>query len=127
MHDKEPVIVTAPMPSDCNFNGDIFGGWVLSQMDIAGGILASRHTRGRVATRAIHAMTFDQPIRVGDVVSIYGEVTRIGRTSLTIHLTTIVRRRYGEEEIKVTEGDFIFVAIDANGKPRPIAEEGREA
>ncbi len=70
-------------------------------------------------------MTFDQPIRVGDVVSIYGDVTRIGRTSLTIHLTTIVRRRYGEEEIKVTEADFIFVAIDENGKPRPVAENGR--
>ena len=117
---QEPVIRAAPMPSDCNANGDIFGGWVLSQMDIAGGIVAARRAKGRVVTRAIEAMTFDQPIRVGDVVSIYGAVARVGRTSITVHLVTIVRRRLDPGEIKVTEGDFVFVAFGDDGSPRPI-------
>jgi len=116
----EPVIRTAPMPSDMNGNGDIFGGWVLSQMDIAGGIMAARRSQGRVATVAVDSMTFKQPIKVGDVVSIYAQVTRVGRTSIAVHMETIVARRLDPEEIKVTEGTFIYVAIDANGRPRPI-------
>ncbi|MCG8691149.1 MAG: acyl-CoA thioesterase [Minwuiales bacterium] len=116
----DPVIRAAPMPSDCNSNGDIFGGWVLSQMDVAGGIVAARRAKGRVVTRAIEAMTFDQPIQVGDVVSIYGNVIRVGRTSVTVHMETIVRRRLDPGEIKVTEGDFVFVAIDDKGDPRAI-------
>ncbi len=118
----EPVIRTAPMPSDMNGNGDIFGGWVLSQMDIAGGIMAARRAKGRVATVAVDSMTFKQPIKVGDVVSIYAEVTRVGRTSISVHMETIVARRLDPMEIKVTEGTFIYVAIDDQGKPRPIAE-----
>ncbi|WP_339634830.1 acyl-CoA thioesterase [uncultured Sneathiella sp.] len=117
---RDPVIRTAPMPSDCNNNGDIFGGWVLSQMDMAGGILAARRAKGRTVTVAVEAMTFHQPIKVGDVVSIYGEIERVGRTSVAVKLTTIVTRKLNPEEIKVTEGTYIFVAIDDNGNPRPV-------
>ncbi len=117
----EPVIRMAPMPSDCNANGDIFGGWVLSQMDIAGGIVAARRARGRTVTVAVNAMTFHQPIKVGDVVSIYAWVTRVGRSSITVQMDTIVRRRLDPAEIKVTEGTFTYVAIDDTGRPRPVA------
>ena len=117
---RDPVIRTAPMPSDCNNNGDIFGGWVLSQMDMAGGILAARRAKGRTVTVAVEAMTFHQPIKVGDVVSIYGEIERVGRTSVAVKLTTIVTRKLNPDEIKVTEGTYVFVAIDDNGKPRPV-------
>ena len=90
---RDPIVRTVPQPADMNGNGDIFGGWVLSQMDIAGGTLAARVAKGRVATVAITAMTFVQPIKVGDLVSIYGEVSKIGRTSITIDLETVVQRR----------------------------------
>jgi len=119
----EPVIRSAPMPADMNGNGDIFGGWVLSQMDIAGGIVAARRAQGRVVTVAVDAMTFHQPIKVGDVVSIYGEVTRVGRTSMAVRLTTIVARRLDPTEIKVTEGIYTYVAIDEHGRPRPVPPE----
>lgn len=117
---RDPIIRTVPQPADMNGNGDIFGGWVLSQMDVAGGTLAARTAKGRVATVAITAMTFVQPIKVGDIVSIYGKVARIGRTSITIDLETIVQRRHDGAEIQVTHGTFVFVAIDDDGKPRPI-------
>jgi acyl-CoA thioesterase YciA len=120
---REPIIRTVPQPADMNSNGDIFGGWVLSQMDIAGGALAAKVAKGRVATVAITAMTFLQPIKVGDMVSIYGDVTRIGRTSITIHLQTMVQRRHDATEIQVTHGTFVFVAIDEQGKPRPLPQE----
>ena len=119
-HQSEPAIRTVPMPSDANSNGDIFGGWVLSQMDIAGGPIAARRSKGRVATVAIDAMTFKRPIAVGDIVSIYGEVTRVGHSSITVSLETIARSRVGAEEISVTEGTFVYVAIDESGKPRPV-------
>ena len=117
---RDPVIRTAPAPGDMNGNGDIFGGWVMAQMDIAGGIAAARVAQGRVATVAVAGMTFNKPIKVGDVVSIYGDVERIGTTSVSIKLETIVQRRLDPEPIKVTEGTFVFVAIDDQGKPRPI-------
>jgi acyl-CoA thioesterase YciA len=107
-----------------NGNGDIFGGWVLSQMDIAGGSLAARVAKGRVATVAITAMTFVEPIKVGDMVSIYGEVVKVGRTSITIGLETVVQRRHEETDIRVTHGTFVFVAIDGEGKPRPVPQDG---
>lgn len=116
----EPVIRTTPMLRDVNSNGDIFGGWVLSHMDIAGGIVAAQRAKGRVATVAIAAMTFHQPIKVGDVVSIYGRIEHIGRTSIKVNLETIVRRRLDPAEIRVTEGTFVYVAIDEQGKPRPV-------
>jgi acyl-CoA thioesterase YciA len=106
-----------------NGNGDIFGGWVLSQMDVAGGALAARVAKGRVATVAITAMTFVEPIKVGDMVSIYGEVQKIGRTSVTIDLETVVQRRTGTTDIRVTHGTFVFVAIDEEGKPRAVPRE----
>ena len=116
----EPVIRAAPMPADCNANGDIFGGWVLSQMDIAGGVVASRRAHGRVVTVAVEAMTFHRPIQVGDIVSIYGEVSRVGRTSIAVTMETIVRRRLDPGEILVTEGTFTYVAIDQDGRPQPV-------
>jgi acyl-CoA thioesterase YciA len=117
---REPIVRTVPHPSDMNGNGDIFGGWVLSQMDVAGGALAARVAKGRVATVAITAMTFVEPIKVGDMVSIYGEVTRIGRTSITIDLETVVQRRLEDIDRRVTHGTFVFVAIDDEGRPRPV-------
>ena len=117
---RDPIIRTVPQPADMNGNGDIFGGWVLSQMDIAGGSLAARVAKGRVATVAITAMTFVEPIKVGDMVSIYGEVSKLGRTSITISLETVVRRRHEQVDIQVTHGTYVFVAIDEHGKPRPV-------
>jgi acyl-CoA thioesterase YciA len=117
---RDPIIRTVPQPADMNGNGDIFGGWVLSQMDIAGGTLAARVAKGRVATVAITAMTFVQPIKVGDLVSIYGEVSKIGRSSVTIALETVVQRRLDPTPIQVTHGTFVFVAIDDDGKPRQV-------
>ncbi len=122
---RDPIVRTVPQPADMNGNGDIFGGWVLSQMDVAGGVLAARVARGRVATVAITAMTFVQPIKVGDVVSIYGRVAKIGRTSVTIDLETMVQRRHDAAEIQVTHGTYVFVAIDDEGRPRPVPAEGR--
>lgn len=118
---RDPIIRTVPQPADMNGNGDIFGGWVLSQMDIAGGTVAARVAKGRVATVAITAMTFVQPIKVGDLVSIYGEVSKIGRSSITVALETIVQRRLDPAPIQVTHGTFVFVAIDEDGKPREVA------
>lgn len=119
---RDPIVRTIPQPADMNGNGDIFGGWVLSQMDMAGGTLAARVAKGRVATVAITAMTFVQPIKVGDLVSIYGDVTRIGRSSITIALETIVQRRLDPTPIQVTHGTFVFVAIDDDGKPRAVPQ-----
>ena len=117
---RDPIIRTVPQPADMNGNGDIFGGWVLSQMDVAGGTVAARVAKGRVATVAITAMTFVQPIKVGDLVTIYGEVSKIGRTSITVALETMVQRRHDPTPIQVTHGTFVFVAIDEDGKPRPV-------
>ncbi|MDH3475409.1 MAG: acyl-CoA thioesterase [Rhodospirillales bacterium] len=115
---------TLAMPGDANPSGDIFGGWVLSQMDIAGGITAGQRAKGRVATVAVDAMTFHRPVYVGDVLCVYADVERIGRTSMTLHLEAWALRGRLGERVKVTEGDFTFVAIDENGRPRPVLEEG---
>ena len=120
---RDPIVRTMPQPADMNGNGDIFGGWVLSQMDVAGGALAAKVAKGRVATVAITAMTFVEPIKVGDMVSIYGEVEKIGRTSITIGLETVVQRRHDSIDIRVTHGTFVFVAIDEDGKPRTVPRE----
>ena len=117
---RDPIIRTVPQPADMNGNGDIFGGWVLSQMDVAGGTVAARVAKGRVATVAITAMTFVQPIKVGDLVTIYGEVSKVGRTSITVALETMVQRRHDPAPIQVTHGTFVFVAIDDDGNPRPV-------
>ena len=123
----EPVIRTIPMPADLNGNGDVFGGWVLSQMDIAGGLIAARQAQGRVATVAVEAMTFHRPIYVGDVVSLYGRVSKVGTTSIQVHIETMVERHDRPDEIKVTEGTFIYVAIDERGRPRPVPKSGVKA
>ncbi len=119
----EPAIRTVPMPADANASGDIFGGWVLSQMDIAGGTVAGVRAKGRTVTVAVEAMTFHRPIYVGDLVSLYAHVVRVGTTSITVNIETIARRRNQPEEIKVTEGTFVYVAIDREGRPRPVPTE----
>jgi acyl-CoA thioesterase YciA len=108
------------MPADANANGDIFGGWVLSQMDLAGGTLASQRCRGRSTTVAIEGMVFHRPVSIGDLVTCYAELVRVGRTSMTIRVDAVARRRMSGEEIQVTEGTFVYVAIDDSGRPRPV-------
>jgi len=118
----ELTLRTLAMPADVNVNGDIFGGWVLSQMDIAGGIVAGKRAEGRVATVAIDAMKFIRPVKVGDVLCIYAQVERVGRTSLGIGIEAwVLRDRIGERE-KVTEAVFTFVAIDEQGRPRVVQQ-----
>lgn len=117
---NSPILRVVPQHRDINSNGHIFGGWVLSQMDIAGGIIASRVCQGACATVAIEAMEFIAPILVRDVISIYGEVVRRGRTSMAIRLEVVATRDRGTSDIKVTEGLFTFVALDENHRPRPL-------
>jgi acyl-CoA thioesterase YciA len=112
------------MPADTNPSGDIFGGWLMSQMDIAGGIVAMRRARGRVATVAVDAMKFIAPVSVGDEVSLYAEIISTGRTSVRVFIEAWKRNRYLEEAIKVTDGTFVFVAIDADRRPMTLPPEG---
>ena len=118
----ELSIRTVAMPADTNPSGDIFGGWVLSQMDISGGVMAHQRAQGRVATIAVDSMVFHQPVKVGDVVCCYGEITKVGRTSMTIHIQTWIIREAGGLQVKVTEGDFTYVALGPDGRPRPVDE-----
>jgi acyl-CoA thioesterase YciA len=117
---KNPVLRVVPGPSDINANGHIFGGWVLSQMDIAAGIVASRRAGGSVATIAIERMEFIAPIHLRDVISVFAEVERVGRTSMAIRIEVIATRDRGATDIKVTEGMFTFVALDEQHRPRPV-------
>jgi len=116
----EPFLRTLAMPGDANPSGDIFGGWLLAQMDIAGGIAASERARGRVATVSVAAMTFHLPVLVGDVLSCHCDIRRVGRSSITIHVESWVRRSGGGEHVKVTEGLFTYVAIGPDRRPRPV-------
>jgi acyl-CoA thioesterase YciA len=116
----EPILRVVPQPGDINANGHIFGGWVLSQMDIAAGIVASRRADGPVATVAIEAMKFIQPILLHDIISVYARVERTGRTSMGIRIEVIASRNRGTEEVKVTEALFTFVALDEQNRPRAI-------
>ncbi len=111
---------TIAMPADTNANGDIFGGWLLSQMDIAGGIAASKVARSRTVTVSIDAMNFRKPVYVGDLVSVHANLVRVGRTSMTIHLEAWVVRRRETKPILVTDGNFTYVAIDEEGRPQQI-------
>lgn len=120
---RDPVLRIVPQQRDINSNGHIFGGWVLSQMDIAGGIVAGRVCRGPCATVAIEAMEFHAPILVRDIISVYASVARRGRTSVAIKLEVIATRGAGQDEVKVTEGLFTFVALDENHRPRPLPPE----
>jgi acyl-CoA thioesterase YciA len=116
----EPVLRVVPGPTDINANGHIFGGWVLSQMDIAAGIVASRRANGPVATVAIDKMAFIAPVHLRDVISVYAHVERVGRTSMGIRIEVVASRDRGREEVKVTEGLFTFVAIDDEARPRAV-------
>jgi acyl-CoA thioesterase YciA len=120
--DNQPQLILRlmPAPRDINANGHIFGGWVLSQMDIAGGIIAARAAQGAVATVAVDAMEFLAPIHLHDIVSVYGEVIRRGRTSLAIKLDVRSTRRGHEGEIRVTHGIYTFVALDEQFRPKPL-------
>ena len=116
-------IRTLAMPADTNANGDIFGGWLLSQMDIAGGVAASKIARSRTVTVSIDAMNFRKPVYVGDLVSVHANLVRVGRTSMTIHLEAWVLRRRDMKPILVTDGNFTYVAIDEQGRPQAIPRD----
>jgi acyl-CoA thioesterase YciA len=119
--DKELVLKVIPMPADCNANGDIFGGWVMAQVDLAGSVIPARHVKGRMATVAVKEFIFKQPVRVGDLLSFYSEVTHIGRTSITVRVEVYAERvRAQGQYVKVTEASLTYVAIDEMGQPRPI-------
>ena len=117
---RDPAIRVVAMPADANAYGDIFGGWLLSLMDNAAGLTAARRAKGRAVTVAMDGMVFHQPVKVGDEVSVYAEIERVGRTSMTISVEAWRRERHLEEQIRVTEAKFTFVAIDDAGKPRAV-------
>lgn len=117
----ELVMKVIPMPSDVNANGDIFGGWVMAQVDLAGSVLPARHVKGRMATVAVNEFIFKQPVRVGDILSFYATVQRIGRTSMTVQVEVYAERYDAQGSyMKVTEASLTYVAIDDQGRPRPI-------
>ena len=120
----EPALKTIAMPADTNPNGDIFGGWLLSQMDLAGAVVAYDRAQGRVATVALDAMSFLAPVAVGDLVLCYASLVREGRTSLSIRVESFARRRGTERAVKVTQGTFTYVAIDEDAKPRVLPDAG---
>ena len=119
--DKELVLKVIPMPADTNGNGDIFGGWVMAQVDLAGSVLPARHVQGRMATVAVNEFVFKHPVRVGDILSFFSSVKRIGRTSITVDVE-VFAERFSEQGnyVKVTEALVTYVAIDAEGRPRPL-------
>ncbi|MBD8049535.1 acyl-CoA thioesterase [Limnohabitans radicicola] len=120
--DQDLVLKVIPMPADCNANGDIFGGWVMAQVDLAGSVLPARQVRGRMATVAVNEFIFKQPVRVGDILSFFAKIVKVGRTSITVKVEVFAERfRSQGDYIKVTEASLTYVAIDENGKPRPIA------
>lgn len=124
---RDPVLRVVPMPSDANYVGDIFGGWIMSQVDIAGSIPAIRRSRGRVATVAVNSFVFKQPVLVGDLVSFYAKVIRVGRTSITVDVEVYAQRHRAEEQcVKVTEAVLTYVAVDSDRRPRPVPPEGGE-
>jgi len=122
---RAPVLRVVPMPADANQHGDIFGGWIMSQVDIAGGVLASQRARGRVGTVAVNAFQFKQPVFIGDVLSFYGEVVRVGNTSITVSVEVYAQRNPADiEVVKVTEATLTYVAIGPDRRPRPVPGMG---
>ncbi|HXF65886.1 MAG TPA: acyl-CoA thioesterase [Burkholderiales bacterium] len=120
---KEPTLRVVPMPADANQHGDIFGGWIMAQVDIAGSVAAVRLARGRVATVAVNSFVFKQPVFVGDLVSLYAEVVRVGRTSITVYVEVYAQRKPQRDEVvKVTEATLTYVAVDENRRPRPVSQ-----
>ena len=122
--DQELVLKVIPMPADCNANGDIFGGWVMAQVDLAGAVLPARYVRGRMATVAVNEFIFKQPVKVGDILSFFSRVQRIGNTSITVKVEVFAERFSSQGEyMKVTEATLTYVAIDKDGKPRTIPKD----
>jgi acyl-CoA thioesterase YciA len=121
---KEPTIRVIPMPADANHTGDIFGGWIMAQVDLAGAVPAMRVAKGRVATIAVNSFVFRQPVFVGDIVSFYAEVVRVGRTSITVSVEVYAQHRSSSEGgVKVTEAVLTYVAVDDNRRPRVVAAQ----
>ena len=121
--DKEPVLRVVAMPADVNQHGDIFGGWIMAQVDIAGGVVAARHARGRVATVAVNSFTFKQPVFVGDLVTFYAQVTRVGKTSITVDVEVYAQRNPKDViTVRVTEAVLTYVAVGDDRRPREIAK-----
>ena len=118
--DKDPTLRVVPMPSDANYSGDIFGGWIMSQVDIAGSIPAAQLAKGRIVTIAVNSFLFKQPVMIGDLVSFYADVVRVGNTSITVDVEVFAQRRSLHEIVKVTEATLTYVAVDGNRKPRVI-------
>jgi acyl-CoA thioesterase YciA len=122
--ERQPTLRVVPMPADANQHGDIFGGWVMSQVDIAGGVLAARRARGRVATVAVNSFVFREPVLIGDLVSLYAEITRVGRTSITVAVEVYAQRNPTDlVTVKVTEASLTYVATDAGRRPRAVPPE----
>jgi acyl-CoA thioesterase YciA len=122
--DEELVLKVIPMPADSNANGDIFGGWVMAQVDLAGSVIPARYTQGRMATVAVNEFIFKQPVRVGDILSFFSKLVRIGRTSITVKVEVYAERSSNQGHyIKVTQASVTYVAIDEEGRPRPIPEQ----
>jgi acyl-CoA thioesterase YciA len=118
---RELVMRVIPMPADANANGDIFGGWIMAQLDLAGAVLPARIARGRIATVAVNEVLFKQPVSVGDLLSFYAQVTRVGTTSVTVRVEVYAERNPANPQVvKVTEAQVTYVAIDASGRPRPL-------
>ncbi len=121
---KEPTLRVIPMPADANYTGDIFGGWIMSQVDLAGSVPAIRLAQGRVATVAVNSFSFKQPVFVGDLVSFYAEVVKVGRTSITVEVTVYAQRRPEKHEcVKVTEAVLTYVAVDNERRPRVVSAQ----
>lgn len=121
---QNPVLRVVPMPADLNQNGDVFGGWVMAQVDVAGAIPAMRRARGRVATVSVNSFLFKQPISVGDVVSFYADIVHVGRTSITVNVEVYAERNHAAPiTVKVTEAQLTYVAIDSTGKKRDVPAE----
>ena len=121
--DKEPVLRVVAMPADVNQHGDIFGGWIMAQVDIAGGVVAARHARGRVATVAVNSFTFKQPVFVGDLVTFYAEIAKVGKTSITVDVEVYAQRNPKDViTVRVTEAVLTYVAVGDDRRPREIAK-----
>jgi len=123
LKDQIPIIRLVAMPADANAAGDIFGGWIMSQVDIAGSVVATRRAKGRVVTVAVNSFEFHQPVFIGDLISCYAEVSRVGNTSLTVDVKVYAERSRLEAPIKVTQAVLTYVAVDDQRKPRPVAQD----
>ncbi|MFM2035956.1 MAG: hypothetical protein RL459_1221 [Pseudomonadota bacterium] len=120
--DQTLVLKVIPMPADCNANGDIFGGWVMAQVDVAGSVLPYRYARGRMATVAVNEFVFKQPVRVGDILSFFAKIVRLGKTSITVQVEVFAERHMDQGQyVKVTQAVLTYVAIDGDGRPRPLS------